>query len=91
MSNFIDTLTFKFLIVSFFVSLMSNSRKNLGRKKIEMKKISNERYLQVTSQSVITGSFRILESFSLFVVQKLLSLYFHLVINNLPIPPISPS
>jgi hypothetical protein len=90
MSNFIDTLTFKFPIVSFFVSLMSNSRKNLGRKKIEMKKISNERNLQVTSQSVITGSFRILESFSLFVVQKLLSLYFHLVINNLPMPPISP-
>jgi hypothetical protein len=40
------------------------------------------------SRSVVTGSFRILESFSLFVAQILLSLYFHLVINNLPMPTI---
>jgi hypothetical protein len=40
------------------------------------------------SRSVITGSSRILESFSLFVAQILLSLYFHLVINNLPMLPI---
>jgi hypothetical protein len=40
------------------------------------------------SRSVVTGSFRILESFSLFVAQILLSLYFHLVINNLPMLPI---
>jgi hypothetical protein len=87
-SKFTNTFTLKFSILSFWVSSMSNGRKNLGRQKIEMEKTINESNMQVLSRSVVVGSSRILESFSLFVVHILLSFYLHLVVKNFSMPPI---